>query len=140
MPKKYLAAAVAGIAIAGALAVSQTASAYRGDPSEKGPNYDPQRHEEMQKAFDDNDYDKWKELMQNRGRVTEVVNEGNFSRFSEMHKLMLEGKTDEANAIRSELGLGQRNGNRNENGTHRGQNRGGNFVDENNDGICDRNQ
>jgi hypothetical protein len=39
-----------------------------------------------------------------------VVNEGNFSRFTEMHKLMLEGKTDEANKIRTELGLGLRDG------------------------------
>ena len=48
--------------------------------------------------------------MQGRGRVSQVVNEGNFARFAEMHKLMLEGKTNEANAIRTELGLGLRNG------------------------------
>jgi hypothetical protein len=84
--------------------------AYRGDPNVQGPNYSSERHEAMTQAFNNKDYNAWKELMQGRGRVTQVINEGNFARFSEMHKLMLQGKTDEANKIRTELGLGLRNG------------------------------
>jgi hypothetical protein len=107
--KKYI---IAGgiIAIAASLALSHSTLAYRGDPSQTGPNYDPQRHEEMLNAFENNDYNKWKELMQGRGRVTEKIDEQNFSRFSEMRRLMLDGKTDEANQIRTELGLGQGTG------------------------------
>jgi len=84
--------------------------AYRGDPNVQGPNYSPERHEAMTKAFENNDYNSWKELMQGKGRVTQVVNEGNFARFAEAHKLALEGKTEEAKSIRAELGLGLRNG------------------------------
>lgn len=84
--------------------------AYRGDPNVQGPNYTAERHEAMTQAFNNDDYNAWKEQMQGRGRVGEIINEGNFARFSEMHKLMLEGKTQEANSIRTELGLGLQNG------------------------------
>jgi hypothetical protein len=52
---------------------------------------------------------------------------------------MLEGKTAEANAIRTELGLGQGAGRGQGmmNEQQRGQNRGENFVDANGDGKCD---
>lgn len=106
---------------AGALfATTSNVLAYRGDPNVQGPNYTAERHEAMTKAFDNKDYQAWKELMQGKGRVTQVVNEGNFSKFSEVHKLMDEGKTAEANKIRTELGLGLRNGS----GQGQGQNAG----------------
>ena len=88
------------------------------------------------KAFDNNDYNAWKNLMNGKGRVTNVVNEGNFNRFAEAHRLMEAGKNDEANKIRQELGLGQ--GSKDGQGMNKGQNRGGNFVDANGDGKCDR--
>jgi len=86
------------------------ALAYRGDPGVQGPNCTPERHEAMIQAFENKDFNAWKEQMQGRGRVTEVINEGNFARFAEMHQLRLEGKTDEVNQIRNELGLGLGNG------------------------------
>lgn len=89
---------------------SNNASAYQGNANVKGPNYTQERHAAMEEAFDNNDYNAWKALMQGRGRVTEVINEGNFARFVEMHELMEAGKTAEANAIRTELGLGLGNG------------------------------
>ncbi|KKU56319.1 MAG: hypothetical protein UX78_C0010G0037 [Candidatus Amesbacteria bacterium GW2011_GWA2_47_11] len=87
-----------------------SALAYRGDPNVQGPNYSPERHEAMEKAFENKDYNAWKELMKGRGRVTQVVNEQNFNRFAEMHQLRVEGKVDEANQIRQELGLGLHDG------------------------------
>lgn len=110
MNKKIL--TLSGIALGvGALFVASSGVlAYRGDPSVQGPNYTAERHEAMTKAFEDNDYNAWKQQMQDRGRVTQVVNEENFARFAEMHNLMLDGKTDEADVIRAELGLGQQNG------------------------------
>lgn len=131
MFKKGILLGVLGLAIAGATAYSTEALAYQGDANKTGPNYSPERHEQMERAFENNDYNAWKSLMNGKGRVMEVINEGNFNRFSEMHKLMEEGKTDEANKIRQELNLGQ---------GQRGQNRKGNFVDENKDGVCDRMQ
>jgi len=139
MKNKYIALGAVAIAgVLGAFAISQGALAYRGNPDQTGPNYSPERHAEMQKAFDSNDYNAWKEQMNGRGRVTQVVNEQNFSRFVEMRKLMLEKKYDEANKIREELGLGQGagQGNGNGQGMHRGGN-GTNFVDKDGNGVCD---
>jgi len=87
-------------------------NAYRGDPAVKGPNYSEERHTFMQKAFEANDYNAWKNLMQNRGRVTQVINEDNFSKFSEAHKLALSGDLVGAQKIRQELGLGLKMRNR----------------------------
>lgn len=101
-----------------------------------GPNYSPERHAQMTEAFANNDYAAWKNLMGDRG-AARVVNQENFSKFARMHDLMLEGKIDEANKIRQELGLGDGQGRGMMRG-QRGQNNGGNFVDKNGDGACDR--
>ena len=110
MTKKVAILSIAGLSLAGFTAISGSAYAYRGDPFVKGPNYSEERHQAMTKAFESNDYNAWKELMQGKGRVTQVVNEQNFARFAEAHRLALEGKTEEAKKIREELGLGLRNG------------------------------
>lgn len=104
------------IALVSAAGVAYAAYAYQGDPTQKGPNFSVERHEAMQKAFESNDYSAWKGLMNGRGRVTQVVNEGNFARFAEMHRLMLDGKYDEANQIREDLGLRAQNRDRNGDG------------------------
>ena len=97
--------------ILGATALSAgTAFAYRGDPAVQGPNYSVERHTAMLNAFQNNDYQAWKGLMQNQGRVTQVITEANFVKFVEAHNLALQGKTAEAQKIREELGLGLRNG------------------------------
>lgn len=143
MTKKGIMLGVLGLAIAGLVSYSTEALAYRGDPGKTGPNYSPERHEQMEKAFDNNDYNSWKNLMNGRGRVSQIINEGNFKRFAEAHRLMEEGKNDEAGKIRQELGLGQGGGNgqgKGMNNAQRGQNKGGNFVDANGDGKCDRMQ
>jgi len=101
----------AGILTTGVLLTSASSVlAYRGDPNTQGPNYSPQRHEAMTKAFENNDYNAWKNLMQGKGKVTQVINEANFNSFAQMHKLRLDGKNDQANKIRTELGLGLHNG------------------------------
>lgn len=84
-------------------------SAYRGDSTVQGPNYSVERHEAMEKAFTENDYEAWKNLMENRGRITQLINKENFSKFSEAHNLMREGKIEEAQQIRKEIGIGQNN-------------------------------
>ena len=110
MNKKYIALGSVGLLVGGLVLSSGKALAYRGDPSVQGPYYSEERHEEMTKAFENNDYNAWKEQMGGRGRVSQVVNEQNFSRFAEAHKLALEGKTEEATKIRQELGLGLQDG------------------------------
>lgn len=84
--------------------------AYQGDPTVKGPNYSADRHEAMEQAFENNDYNTWKSLMTGNGRVLQVVNKDNFSKFAKAHELAEEGNTVEAQKIRQELGLGLNNG------------------------------
>lgn len=106
MNKTILTLTAVTLGIGALLATSSSALAYRGDLGVQGPNYSAERHEAITKAFENKDYNAWKEQMQGRGRVTQVVNDSNFAKFTEMHQLMLDGKTSEANAIRTELGLG----------------------------------
>jgi len=101
----------AGVLLLSGLSVlSGTVSAYRGNPAVKGPEYSEERHEAMETIFENRDFNAWKEMMQGRGRVLDIVNEDNFSRFVEAHELAEEGKIDEARQIREELGLGLHNG------------------------------
>ncbi|MFH0749460.1 MAG: hypothetical protein V1917_00920 [Candidatus Gottesmanbacteria bacterium] len=111
MNTKLLAVAVGiGALGLGSSIFAAQAFAYRGDPSVQGPNYTPERHEAMTKAFERNDYEAWKVQMQGKGRVLQVVTKENFARFAEAHRLTLAGKKDEALKIRQELGLGLHNG------------------------------
>jgi hypothetical protein len=104
---KYL--LIIPIAAMAVLATTQV-SAYRGDPSQQGPNHTPERHEAMQEAFDNVDYKAWSQMMAGRGRVSQVINELNFSEFVRARKLAQEGKLDEAKEVRASLGLGMGGG------------------------------
>lgn len=107
-------------------AIASTTSAYRGDPSVKGPNYSVERHTAMEKAFEANDYLAWKNLMQDRGRVAQVINKDNFAQFAEAHELAEKGDLEGAQKIRQELGLGLKDGSMQgmRNGFGRGMNMG----------------
>lgn len=111
MQKKTLYSTLALIA-AGAmgLSVATAGLAYQGDPAQHGPNYTPERHVAMEEAFNSNDFQAWKELRQGRGRISEIINENNFAKFAQAHKLAEAGKKDEAQAIRQELGIGNGHG------------------------------
>lgn len=102
---------IAGLALATVVSVGAVsgASAYRGDYTKQGPNYSPERHAIMEKAFETNDYNLWKSQMGDRG-VTRVINESNFAKFAEAHRLADEGKYDEADKLRAELKLRTKNG------------------------------
>ena len=77
--------------------------------------------EEMQEALTNGDYAQWKEIIDSRPKITDFVNEGNFDRFAEMHKLMEEGDFEGAKAIHDELGLPDDMGK----GMHKGMGMGG---------------
>lgn len=117
-----IAGAVGAIAVAGLISANSV-SAYQGDYTKKGPNYSEARHEAMEKAFEENDYAAWKEQMQGRGRVTQVVTEENFAKFAQAHQLAEEGKYAEADAIRKELGLRTSDGQKTGAGYGKGQGR-----------------
>jgi hypothetical protein len=105
-------------------AMATTADAYKGDPAVKGPNYSIERHTAMEKAFETKDYTAWKELMSGKGKVIEIINEDNFTKFAEAHELAEKGDKIGAAKIRAELGLGLKDGSGQRNGAGRGMNRG----------------
>lgn len=109
MNKKTMLLGLSALTLGGALMLAQAAQAYKGDPSVQGPNYTAERHEAMTQAFANKDCAAWQELSTGKG-VARRINEANFAKFAEAHQLALEGKTEEAAAIRAELGLGQQNG------------------------------
>jgi hypothetical protein len=98
-----------------------------------------------------NNYATWRATAGNNGgRAASVVTEKNFDEFTQMHQLMANGDYAGAQKIRTDLGLGQ--GQSQGNGVGCGMNGGNgqgcamrnsgardaNFVDANNNGICDR--
>jgi len=118
--KLYISLSVLALIAVVSAVISSNALAYQGDATKQGPNYTVERHKAMEKAMADNNYEAWKTLMNGRGRVTQVINKDNFSKFVEAHNLREQGKTAEALAIRQELGLGNGNGQ----GAGRGAGRG----------------
>jgi len=84
--------------------------AYQGDPNTLGPNYSEERHAAMQNAFDNMDYNSWYQLMsenERHGRILDVINEDNFETFIKARNAMIEGDSELAQELKSELGLGQ---------------------------------
>lgn len=110
LKKQAISLGVVSLLTAGVFLLPNLVDAYRGDPSVEGPDCTAERHEAMTAAFANNDYSAWQELMTGKGRVAEVVNEGNFARFAQAHQLAEECKVEEAKQIRTELGLGLGNG------------------------------
>lgn len=62
------------------------------------------------KNFENKNYSAWKNLIRGKGRITQVINEQNFSKFAQMHQLKMEGKNDEASEIKIEWEFGLKNG------------------------------
>ena len=117
MKNAVLAIGVLAVALLGVIAfTTKDADAYQGDYTQVGPNHTQEREAEMEKIFESKDYEAWVEIMTQDGRKPGVLNkidtQAEFELFVEARELALDGKTDEANAIRAELGLGQgsRNG------------------------------
>jgi hypothetical protein len=104
--KKRIMITASALLIGASLLFPAVAGAYQGDPAVKGPNYTAERHAAMEKAFEAKDFAAWKTLMNGRGRVSQLINEGNFAKFAEAHALADQGKTAEAAQVRQELGLG----------------------------------
>jgi hypothetical protein len=106
MKNKILTLGATALVLGGLFIIPSTISAYKGDPGVEGPDCTEERHQEMEQAFEDNDYQAWSNLMQGKGRVIQVVNEDNFAQFAEAHRLAEEGDMEGSRQIREELGLG----------------------------------
>ena len=110
MNKKTLVIGVSTLLLGATALFPMTAAAYQGNPAVQGPNYSADRHAAMEKAFAAKDFDSWKNLMQGRGRASQVITKANFAKFAEARALAAQGKTAEAAQIRQELGLGNGTG------------------------------
>ncbi|MDP3899813.1 MAG: hypothetical protein Q8Q23_01900 [bacterium] len=91
-------------------------------------------HAAVQEAINNNDYNAWKEAMGDHPN-TEIITEENFGKLAEMHNLIKEGKFDEAEAIRAELGLPTGQAGLPE--MKKFMHKRGPLHDANGDGVCD---
>jgi len=83
--------------------------AYQGNPNIQGPNFSEERHEAMQDAFDNLDYDAWVVLMTENDRhprIVDVITEENFSEFIEARNSALNGNSGALKEFKESLGLG----------------------------------
>jgi len=113
--------------IVGVMLSAGVVSAYRGDYSETGPNYNEERHELMEDAFDTDDYDVWYAMMtedDRHPRVVDVITEGNFHQFVEAHEAGKSGDSSAAAELRAELGLNNGNGPKDGSGFGKGMGQG----------------
>lgn len=75
-----------------------------------GPRFSDNDRTKLDEAMASGNYETWKTVMEEREppRMTEVITKENFAKFAEMHTLRREGKVEEADALRDELGLPER--------------------------------
>ncbi|NOQ55414.1 MAG: hypothetical protein GQ477_01265 [Nanohaloarchaea archaeon] len=117
--------------VVGLIVSTGAVSAYRGDYSVQGPDYNEDRHEAMLNAFDTSDYEAWHLLMTADGktpRVVDVVTEDNFEIFAQAHEAGKSGNLELASQLRAELGLNNGNGPRDGNGHGKGMGQGMNKM------------
>jgi hypothetical protein len=121
---KKTALGILSIATIGLIATTAAVHAYQGDPTKQGPNYDADLHDLKTDAFDSNDYEVWKDLMQQQGngnkRILQVVTAENFDTFVEAHNAALAGELERSAELRASLGLNNGNGPRDGTGYRQG--------------------
>ncbi|MBT4351420.1 hypothetical protein HOD20_02725 [archaeon] len=151
--KKHTIFGLFALFVVGMVFSTSMISAYKGDYTEKGPEFNEERHELMEEAFETHDYDAWYALMSENERtpkVLDLITEENFETFALAHKAAEDGDFETAAELRAELGLNNGNGprdgtgfgkmNSQKNGQGKGQGQKmqqNNFVDSDNDGNCD---
>ena len=121
-----LTGALLGAGFAMASGVSADTGTRMGFGAQRG-TCNTELHDEIEQAIEDGEYETWKELMDGRGRITEVVTAENFDTFAEMHEAMEDGDYAKAAELRKDLGLGlhPRDGTSYRgNGLHKGWGRG----------------
>ena len=152
MKQKTATFGILAILLVGLLSVGLV-SAYKGDPNVQCPDYNEERHEAMEDAFESQDYNAWYNLMAENGRNTRVMNvvtEGNFAIFAQAHEAAENGDFETAAELKAELGLNNGNGLKDGTGYGKGMGQGmnqgagqgqnlnhANFVDADGDGNCD---
>lgn len=111
--KSIFAIGAFALLVIGLVLTTGLATAYRGDYTTKGPQYNEERYQEMQTAIDTGDYQAWYSLMTEDGRhprIVDVITTDNFAEFAKAHQAAENGDYETANTIRAQLGLNNGNG------------------------------
>jgi hypothetical protein len=65
-----------------------------------------EQHDAVEAALEAGDYTTWKDLVGDRGHMSDVITADNFATFVAMHQAMEDGDTTKAQTLRDDLGLG----------------------------------
>ena len=95
---------LSAVALAGAMSVHQASAFWGGGESATRPNFDPERHAQMEQIMESGDYNAWKAQVGDRPMAS-VISEENFSKFVEMWKAREAGDVEKVTQLREELGL-----------------------------------
>jgi len=102
MNKKKILLSISALAVIGVMSFTAInyAAAQNKPVAKPGQNYTVEQRDALNQAIENNDYNAWKDLTQGKGKVSQIINETNFAKFAEAHKLITTAKT-----IKQELGL-----------------------------------
>lgn len=104
MNKKIILGTIA-IAVVGLIGTVFHAS-YAGAAGNGGWGMTDEWRNNMHDAIQNNDYNAWKNLRQERfNQMTQTMTQDRFNKMTEMRRLMWDGKYDEARKIADELGI-----------------------------------
>ena len=141
--KKTTTMGLLALLVVGLIISTTMVNAYRGDYTVKGPNYSEERYNAMLDAMETSNYDAWYSLMtenERMPRIVDFINEDNFDLFVKLHDAKINGDIETINDLRAELGLNEGLGPKSGSGfgkAHGQRMQQNNFVDLNNDGVCD---
>ncbi len=108
MNNKKIVATLLGISL---LAVGVGTYAYQGTPGTQNPDCtDTERHTAVTQMFADKDYSSFQSLFADKGVARKITSEDQFLKFADLHAAKLAGDQEKMDALKADLGLGQRNG------------------------------
>ena len=83
--------------------------AYQGTPGQTNPDpTDLDRHNEVQEMIENQNYETFQELFENKGPSRLIDSQEKFEKWIELKSLYENGNEEQAQELASELGLGQR--------------------------------
>jgi len=104
--KTKIGLATLAVALTAAAVFSNSALAYQGDPTKRGPNCSEELHQQMLTMLKNADYDSWSQKMSGKG-VARFVNQANFKEYAEARLAAEKGDMSKLNAFKVKYGMGQ---------------------------------
>lgn len=99
---------MASVLAAGVLTLGVSAYAYQWNPGIENPDCtDLERHEAVETAFENHDYQAFLDLYDGKGIAKKITSEDDFNKFIELREASLAGDIDLVNELKTELNLWQ---------------------------------